>query len=330
MDSPNTQLLFFQHIRSLLPAHVSLADEIADLLTISTDSAYRRIRGEKGISMEEMQVLASHFKISIDQFLHIQTDSFLFSGRLANAGDFTFEQWLGGVLQQVSYFNSFSKKHVFYLAKDLPLMQQFLVPELMAFKSFLWRKSILHYEEMRHQQFTIDNLDPVHWELGQKIVTVYNQVPSTEIWNIESINSTIRQIEFYREVELFKSESEIKKLYESVIRIVDHLEKQAESGLKSLIGNAPLPTAASYQMFNNELVLGDNTILAELDELKIGFLTHNTLNFISTRDERFCNYTLGALKNLISKSTQLSRVGEKDRLRFFNRIREKIKLAARL
>ncbi len=330
MDSPNTQLLFFQHIRSLLPAHVSLADEIADLLKISTDSAYRRIRGEKGISMEEMQVLASHYKISIDQFLHIQTDSFLFSGRLANSGDFSFEQWLGGVLQQVSFFNSFSSKHVYYLAKDLPLMQQFLVPELLAFKSFLWRKSILHLDEMRQQQFSIDKLDPVHWDLGQKIVSVYNQVASTEIWNIESINSTIRQIEFYREVDLFKSESEIKKLYESVLKIVDHMEKQAECGLKSLIGQAPLSNAASYNMFNNELVLGDNTILAELDDIKIGFLTHNTLNFIYTRDERFCNYTLGALRNLVAKSTQLSRVGEKDRLRFFNRIREKIKLAARL
>lgn len=330
MDTPNTQLLFFQHIRSLLPSHVSLADEIADLLQISTDSAYRRIRGEKGISMEEMQILASHYKISMDQFLHIQTDSFLFSGRLANAGDFTFEQWLGGVLQQVSFFNSFSRKHVYYLAKDLPLMQQFLVPELMAFKSFLWRKSILHYEDMRQQQFSFDKLDPVHWELGQKIVSVYNQVATTEIWNIESINSTIRQIEFYRDVNLFSSEQDVKKLYESVLKIVDHLEKQAECGLKSLLGQAPLPNAASYNLFNNELVLGDNTILAELDDIKIGFLTHNTLNFISTRDERFCQYTLGALKNLVAKSTQLSRVGEKDRLRFFNRIREKIRQAARL
>lgn len=330
MDSPNTQLLFFQHIRSLLPSHVSLADEIADLLKISTDSAYRRIRGEKGISMEEMQILASNYKISIDQFLHIQVDSFLFSGRLANSGDFSFVNWLGGVLQQVEFFNSFSKKHVYYLAKDLPLMHQFLVPELLAFKSFLWRKSILHIDQMRHLQFSIDGLDPAHWELGQKIVAVYNQVPSTEIWNIESINSTIRQIEFYREVELFKNESEIKKLYDSVLKIVDHLEKQAECGLKSRIGETPSTDAAAYHMFNNELVLGDNTIMAELGDVKMVFLTHNTLNFISTRDELFCNYTQGALKNLVSKSTQLSRVGEKERLRFFNRIREKIKLAARL
>jgi hypothetical protein len=33
-------------IRDQLPAHVSLVDEIADLLEISTGSAYRRIRAD--------------------------------------------------------------------------------------------------------------------------------------------------------------------------------------------------------------------------------------------------------------------------------------------
>jgi len=52
----------FRHIRELLPGHVSLADEIAGILDISTDSAYRRIRGEKPISLEELQKLSSRLR----------------------------------------------------------------------------------------------------------------------------------------------------------------------------------------------------------------------------------------------------------------------------
>ena len=51
MDTSNIQVLLFQHIKQALPAHVSMVDEIADLLHISNDSAYRRIRGEKEISL---------------------------------------------------------------------------------------------------------------------------------------------------------------------------------------------------------------------------------------------------------------------------------------
>ncbi|HNJ27903.1 MAG TPA: helix-turn-helix domain-containing protein, partial [Ferruginibacter sp.] len=87
MESNQTQLQFFQHIRSILPEHISLVDEIAGLLDISNDSAYRRIRGEKQISLDEMQKLSVHYKISIDQFLNLQSNSYIFSGELAASGE---------------------------------------------------------------------------------------------------------------------------------------------------------------------------------------------------------------------------------------------------
>src|SRR5262245_57241024 len=114
MEANNSQLEFFQHIKSILPEHISFVDEIAGLLDISNDSAYRRIRGEKQISLDEMQKLAVHFKISIDQFLHLQSDSYIFSGQLASPGEYVFEQWMENVIRQLSLINSFSHKHLYY------------------------------------------------------------------------------------------------------------------------------------------------------------------------------------------------------------------------
>jgi hypothetical protein len=71
MESTQLQQDFFQHIKSKLPPHLSFVEEIAELLSISTDSAYRRIRGEKPISLEEVQRLCSHFRISLDHVLNI-------------------------------------------------------------------------------------------------------------------------------------------------------------------------------------------------------------------------------------------------------------------
>jgi hypothetical protein len=77
-------------------------------------------------------------------------------------------------------------------------------------------------------------------------------------------------------------------------------------------------------MFNNEIVIGDNTCLAELGEMKITYLNHSVINFITTRDTRFNNYMYESIMNLIHKSTQISVVGEKDRNRFFNKLREDV------
>jgi hypothetical protein len=307
-----------------------MVDEVAELLNISNDSAYRRIRGEKPIALEEMQKLATRFKISLDQFLHLNSDSFIFTGKLANATDHIFEKWMENLLQQVVLINSFQHKHMYYLAKDVPLMQQFVSPELIAFKSFFWRKSILHYDELRGQKFSLKKIEPIHIEVGKKIIDAYNQIPSTDIWNIESINSTIRQIEFYREANAFDTPEDIRLLYSGVFRLIDHIEKQADYGVKFPLDGKPIPGSAAFNFFNNELILGDNTVLAELNSMKITFLNHSVINFVGTQDERFNAHIFDTFQNLIKKSTQLSRVGEKERIRFFNRIRDKVKQASRL
>src|SRR5664279_5019929 len=125
MNQPGVQQIFFQHIKSNLASHLSLVDEVADLLNISNDSAYRRIRGEKPLSFEEINVLCSKYHISMDQLFHLKNDSFLFSGPLANKDNFGFEMYLEHLLNQLNYFNSFEQREFYYLSKDLFIFHHF-------------------------------------------------------------------------------------------------------------------------------------------------------------------------------------------------------------
>jgi transcriptional regulator with XRE-family HTH domain len=326
MEQPAVQQLFFQHIKSNLPPHLSFVDEIADLLNISHDSVYRRIRGEKPISFEEIQRLSAHFKISLDQFLHLESDSFIFTGKLSDNSRISFEQYLKNVVQNLQYIQGFEQKHLFFLIKDLPWTSFCQVPELGSFKFFVWMKSILYYEELKGKKFSLKNANTEFDALAKKIVRLYNQIPSTEIWNLEGITVTIQQIEYYRESGLFESEEEALIIYQKLEEMVNHIEKQAELGKKFNIGEAISPTAPEFRMFYNELAPGNNTVVADLGKTKITFLNHSVIDFIGTMDERFNNYIYASILNLIHKSTQLSEVGEKERRRFFNGLREKIRV----
>lgn len=329
MDPQNVQQAFFLHVKSLLPPHVSMVDEIATLLDISTDSAYRRIRGEKAITLEELQKLSIKFKISLDQLLHLQSSSFIFSGNLASAASFTYIDYLHDLLQQLQYMNSFTHRHMYALVKDIIPMHHFQMPALAAFRGFFWMKSILHYDTYRGKKFTVKETLPEQAALAHKIVDAYCKIPTTEIWNIESVNSTIRQIRFYRDAQCFESAEDIAVLYSEVEQLIEHLERQAELGLKFRAGESPKDGAASYTMLNNELILGDNTFFVELDNIHVTYINHSVINFMATRDEKYNRYMYHSLQNLIRKSTQISNVGEKERSRFFNRIREKIKQSAK-
>jgi hypothetical protein len=81
---------------------------------------------------------------------------------------------------------------------------------------------------------------------------------------------------------------------------------------------------AQVQVFINELILGNNTILLNLDGQRMSIITYSVLSYLITRDERFANKVFNSFNTLLSRSTLVSRTGEKDRNRFFNTLREKV------
>src|SRR5687768_10635157 len=157
MNSENVQVLFFQHLKSQLPPHLSMVDEIAGILGISNDSAYRRIRGEKPIDLEEARKLCVHFKVSLDQLMHLKTDAFIFTGSLNASSENPFEEWLNNLQKQLKLMSSFKRKHIYFIVKDIPPFLHFQIRELAAFKFYVWLKSILHYESFKGVKFSIDD-----------------------------------------------------------------------------------------------------------------------------------------------------------------------------
>ena len=326
MNPATVQALFFQHLKTRLPTHFSMAEEVAELLNISIDSAYRRIRGEKPMDLEEVYLLCKHYSISMDRLLQLRSDAFIFNGRLNTIGaPHAIEDWLDDVEKQFEKINSAKNKHIHYLMKDIPPFIHFQLPELASFRCFFYMKSILQDERLKGVKFSLsDSRYDVYTAQTQRIIALYNQVAITEIWNAETLNSTLNQINFYLEAEAFQSKADGRKLYEKVEELINHIEKQAELGVQFRIGSTPGADAAEYRMFVNELILGNNTFFAEIGDTRLTYLNHSVLYFIATQDEKFNDAMFANLQNLLKKSTLISAIGEKERTRFFNKLRNKI------
>jgi len=326
----SVQQTLFNHIKGLIPPNLSLVDVIAEVLNISNDSAYRRIRGEKPISLDEVQVLAAHFKISVDQVLHLQSDAFLFSGRITNNSDFKYENWLENVVYHLQTFLSFQPNHLLYLAKEIPFYYYFLVPEIAAFKSFFFMKSILFYEDWKTVKFSVNDDYSRYYPLVQKISHLYSTLPSSEIWNTENITSTLRQIEFFRVTGVLKSNEDARILLDKLELVVDHLELQAECGMKLKYGQDPSTGIVPFKLFVNELIMGDNMQLVQMGNKQVTAINHSVLNFVITTDDAFNTYMKKTMDNITQKSTLISGVNEKERMLFFNRFRAKVQSAKQL
>jgi len=323
MDANQAQTLFFNHIKSKVPAHLSMVDEVAELLNISNDSAYRRIRGEKPIALDEMQVLCNKYHVSIDKLLQLQTNTVIFSGNKVDTTSFGFIDYLADIVDNLVSFNAFTNPRMYYVTKDIPIFHFMQFPELREFKFFFWKRTLIGHPELSRRQFNGEKDSDEALEYGKKIIELYARLPSVELWGEETVNVTIRQIEFYRQSDIFADSKILLKVYEQLEELLNHLEQQAENGRKFLYGQ-PDAAGASYEMYVNECLIGDNAIFVQSDNRQISVLNHNGLNFISTQDKSFCDYTFKHIQNVIRKSTPVSLVGEKDRAVFFNTLRAKI------
>lgn len=325
MEPIELQQAFFQHIKSVHATNISLVDEIADLLNISNDSVYRRMRGEKAISFEEIQRLCRHYHISLDRILNLESDSIVFSGRHVAREDFDFEQYLLEMHQRIKTISQAGEKTIYYEAKDLPLFYTFQFSDLATFKYFFWMKTFLSYPEYARMKYEDNELKDLLHKTGTEIARTYNQVPSIEIWSSEIINATLRQIEYYNQAGIFRKKETMDLLLTQLEQMTEHLKELAEDGEKFMVGEKPHGHKGNFQLYYNEVFLGHNSVVVNIAGNLTSFINHGVMNYMGTTDTRFCNYTFNSLENTMKKSQVLSVVNEKERNRYFDAIQQKIR-----
>ena len=127
-DSISIQQKLFKNLKNLDHSQVSFVHLVSELLGISYDSAYRRIRSEKKISLGELVVLASHFHISIDELVHSNDKSLFFQQFSILQTEDSFQGWLKFILDELGIISRSKKQQVIYAARDVPIFYYFDFP----------------------------------------------------------------------------------------------------------------------------------------------------------------------------------------------------------
>ena len=325
MESTELQQQLFSHLKANLPPHLSLADELCDLLSISADSAYRRIRGEKPVTLIELKRICEHFHLSVDELLQLKSESVLFDAPGMNGNSGEFSDYLKAMLKQFKYFNSFDKNEIQYLCKDSTIWNFYLFPEMAAFKTFFWSKTINSQPELNNKKFSLEEFRYADcFLLGQQVIKEYNLIPSVELWNLESMQSTINQVAYYNDAGNFKTQHDFDLIIVSFLQMIDHLQLQAEKGVKFMPGDTEVSYKAPIHYYVNELILGNNNMILTLDDKKTSMITYSVFQYLFTKDIRFTKKVADSFDSLLNRATLISKTGEKDRNKFFNTLREKV------
>jgi hypothetical protein len=325
-DLTNVQKRFFHELKCKLPSNLSLANVVADELSISIDSAYRRIRCESDLSLSEFDILATKYGVSSESVLSNKLNGINFNYRSISHDEFSFESYFNSITQEIQSLEKFGLKEIIYAALDLPLFYYFMFSKLAAFKLFFLRRNVFYFPGTGREKFNVNLIDQGELDKSYKMLKSYLEVPTIEIWSEETLNSTLRQILYYQEIGLFEHKQDIIDILNDVTKVIEHVEKQAENGSKFYPAqfDSANKQNKNFSIYYNEVTISENVILLKLENFNVVHLGHNVLNILSTTNETFYQDAYRFIEKVIKNSTLISVTSEKERKRFFNILYNKI------
>jgi hypothetical protein len=226
---------------------------------------------------------------------------------------------------QLRSVKNYKSHQLIYQAKDVPIFYHFGFPKLGAFKMFVWLKSIYGIDRLDGLQHELDMIPPDLRQLGEDLWEAYAQLNCVEIWNDNTIHSLINQLEYYYEAGLLSSKEEAIAICDEYQEMMKLIYRQALSGKKVHPKNTDEFSSADYKMYYHEILIMDNHILAELDRNKrIYFMPYAGLNFLNSTDPLLTGNISEYLTEQQKKSSLISNISEKERNKFFIRIKNRI------
>jgi len=313
---------FLNKVKTALPANISLVEELADLLEVSNDSAYRRLRCETPLNIDEIAKICTHFKVSFETDIQPNSETVSFNFfRLYDKNE-NFKKWLETLLSNVKRVATVKESDILYAADDVPVWHHFIDEEFTCFKIFYWLKCILNQPDFADKNFDVELIDKNLIKEAKNLLTEYNKTNSTEIWTEDTLNSTLKQIEYFWESGFFIDKEQALRMCDHIEQVVLTLKHKAEKSSK-LIGRNE-SGIENFKLYRSEVMVGSNSILVSLGTSKVAFVSNNTFNFMTTSNLEFVNENEEWLKNLTRKSILISGVSEKQRNQFFKLLRDKI------
>ncbi len=323
------QITFLKHIQSLIGPSLSLVSELSDLLDVSTDSAYRRIRGETSLSFDEISRICHRYRISFDTFNNSDSSTTVnFHYQPFERTSESFFRYFEKLSQDIQFVKSLEEeqKQVFYAGQGIPIFYYLKFPHLSAFKMFYWMKSIVNLEEYQHARYQSELVTKELTDLGFSIFKDYLDIPSIEIWTDTTTFGTIRQIEFYWNSGVLSDKEVALKICEDTRALFEYVREMCEYSEKWDDYTHTQHKGSSGKLYFSEIEFEHNCILVDLVRMHRVYLGYMNFGSIITENEEYYSDMKNWIDNIIRKSNLISGTSETIRYQFFKRALDRLEV----
>ncbi|WP_460217931.1 hypothetical protein [Psychroserpens sp. MEBiC05023] len=301
---------FLKKIQAQLPENSSLIDAIAVALDISYDAAHRRTSLKSKFSIDECIILAKTYHIALDSLFETTNKSYITVEKTKHIhNEVELEIYFKDSYESLLPLLTQKGSHIIYSAKDIPLFYTIGDDILSRFKIYVWLK--LLDQSFSTKSFDLFSPGVSLTTSAKQLGSLYKDLNTSEIWDITTINSTLKQIHFYNQAGQISNRIAI-ELCEALKVLISEISNRIET------------QSNHYKLYYNELLLMNNNVLVSTPHQQSLYVPFSILSYYLTSDELTCKQAETYLNQQLHHSKLLNASGEKEKRTFFNRMNTKI------
>lgn len=315
---------FISFLKAKSKDTTSFVDEIASVLDIGYDAAYRRINLKTNLTLEEGVLLARHYKVSLNKLFEVgNTDSIITEISQKPNNEQALELWFKQTLNNAIPLTKMKNAEMIWSGKDISLFRSLYDSYLTRYKMYVWLKDL--NVEMAKSKISFDDwMTTIPNSLLQSAIdlgNIYKHINITELWNDNTINGTLQQVLYYFEAGLVSKDIAL-KICDDLHEVVNNIEKET---INQSIND--LENEKFFHLYKHDLHTLTNTVMLVTPFQKAFFTPFTVLSYFKIEHKETCDMMHEFLQKQMSNSKLLATSGERDRTIFFKTIHQKISIA---
>jgi len=282
---------------------------LAEKLGLSKHALYKRLKGRTLFTIQEVATLINNYQMSFDEMViddPFYAKVFLTSQKMPVL---SIEDYLLNLQHLMDSMLPLQDAQVTYVAAEVPIFYYFIKPHLGCFKLFAFAKHVWNISSLQAEdEFRMVLFSEALIEKMEALWEGYRQIPSMEVWSPQMWLTTLNQLEYYIDQDLFFSKKEAFRVLVDIQEVLLIMQGLILEGSKA----PKMQPKPLFHVLDNRLLYSNNLIRVRKPNQEMLFITHDNPNYLYSEEDELLSYTNIWFDKLLLASESMKRKKQLD------------------
>lgn len=307
-----TQKEIFDFIAERFKTKTAMCADVAGIFHVQEGTVTKWANGTSILGLDRLKVLVDHFQLKPADLFSSVFDEVSFSFMPLDMDDLgAYYRYMLGLAVRLERAAESAQASISFIADEVPIFHFMFYTNLTYFKLYSYAYDMLKFN-VKYEEF-VERLEAYDLKsVFERIAAAYERITSIEVWDDYVLDAVLFQIEHMEILDRYADPNSKTVILKELLDMIEgfkltSMAGQKSSGAKLDFYRKDSPIRMGYMLVNNG---AESSLSIKVD----------TINSMSTRDDRALDLFSRSFRATMDKSTLVGVGGERERTVYYRNL----------